>query len=82
VNKLLHDVSGSNLSRRPTVLVVRVLAAAGNGEMDSAPNLGEDGSSKKFARNNGLVVQCGEAEEFHASGKGGRAQRKYIMVSS
>jgi hypothetical protein len=49
--------------------------------MDSAPNLGEEGSSKKFARIDGLVVPLGEAEEFHASGKGGCAQRKCIMVS-
>jgi len=39
------------------------------------------GAAKKFARNNGLVVQLGEAEEFHASGKGGCAERRRIMVS-
>jgi hypothetical protein len=80
VNKFLHDVSGSNLFCRPTVLMVRV-PAAGKGEMDSTPNLGEESTSKKFAWNNGLVVQFGEAEELHALGKGGCAQRKCIMVS-
>jgi hypothetical protein len=38
-------------------------------------------TAKKSARNNGLVVQLGEAEEFHASGKGGCALRKCILVS-
>jgi capsular polysaccharide biosynthesis protein len=38
VNKLLHDVSGSNFLRRPNVLMARVLAVAGKGEMDSAPD--------------------------------------------
>jgi hypothetical protein len=38
-------------------------------------------TAKKFARNNGLVVQLGEVEEFHASGKGGCAERKCIVVS-
>jgi hypothetical protein len=38
-------------------------------------------TAKKFARINGLVVRLGEAKEFHPSGKGGRAERKCIMVS-
>src|SRR5215218_44100 len=48
----------------------------------SEPNLGEKGSSKKFANSNGLVVQLGKAEEFHASGKGGCVLRKPIMLLS
>jgi hypothetical protein len=43
-------------------------------------NLGEKGFSKKFANSNGLVVQLGETEEFHTSGKGGCALSKPIMV--
>jgi capsular polysaccharide biosynthesis protein len=38
LHQLLHDASGSNFLRRPTVLMVRVPVVAEKGKMDSAPN--------------------------------------------